>query len=186
MSSETLYCVNHPNTETLLRCYRCNRPVCTKCVTRTPVGLICRDCLSTQRAGYYTATPVDYAIAAVVGVLTSIIGGAIAAMLGGIFFLLAIFYGPFAGGVIAEIIRLPIQKRRGRYLWLVGCASVIVGGLIGAGFFPLTALLFSGRGPGLVGMLIALPVVAAAAIFNLGFLIYAVLAVGTVYARLRN
>jgi hypothetical protein len=185
MPSETLYCVNHPNTETLLRCYRCNRPVCTKCVTRTPVGLICKDCLSIQRAGYYTATPVDYAVAGIVGTLVSMVGGAIAAAMGG-FFLLAIFYGPFAGGVIAEIIRLPIQKRRGRYIWLVACASVIVGGLVGAGFFPLGTMLFSGRGPGLIGMLLALPVVAVAAIFNLGFLIYVVLAVGTVYARLKS
>jgi hypothetical protein len=137
--------------------------------------LICKDCLSNQRAGYYAATPMDYVIAAVVGTVVSIVGGGIAAVIGGIFFLAAIFYAPFAGGIIAEIIRWPIQKRRGRYIWLVACASVIVGGLIGAEFLPLIAFVLSGRVFGLLG-----------GILNLGFLIYVVLAVGTVYARLRS
>jgi len=129
---------------------------------------------------------VDYAIAAIVGTAVSIVGGGIAAAIGGFFFLAAIFYAPFAGGIIAEVIRWPIQKRRGRYLWLIGCASVIVGGVIGAGFFPLSAILLSGRGLDLFGLLLALPVIAVRAIINIGFLIYIVLAVGTVYARLRN
>jgi len=186
MSAAPIHCTNHPKTETLLRCNKCGKPYCIKCLERTPVGFRCKECLGIQRAGYYTATPVDYAVAAVVGTLASIVGGGIAAAIGGFFFLFAIFYAPFAGGIIAEAIRLPIQKRRGRYLWLVGCATVIVGGLIGAGFLPLVAFMFSGRGGGLLGLLLALPVIAVRAVFNIGFLIYVVLAVGTVYARLRN
>jgi hypothetical protein len=61
---------------------------------------------------------------------------------------------------------------------------VIVGGLIGAGFLPLVAIL--GRGIGLFDLMLALPLLAVRAVFNLGFLIYIVLAVGTVYARLRS
>ncbi len=186
MSATPIYCANHPKTETLLRCNKCGRPFCVKCLERTPVGYRCRECLSNQRAGYYTATPSDYAIAALAGTLASIAGGAIAALIGGIFFLAAIFYAPFAGDIIAQVIRLPIQKRRGRYLWLVGCASLIVGGLIGVAFLPLVAFLMSGRGVDLIGLLFALPLLAFRAALNLGFLIYIVLAVGTVYARLRN
>ncbi len=184
MSSTPIYCTNHPNTETLLRCNKCGRPFCIRCLERTPVGYRCKECLNVQRAGYYTATPVDYAVAAVVGTIASVVGGAIAAVIGGFFFLAAIFYAPFAGGIIAELIRLPIQKRRGRYLWLIGCVSVIVGGLIGAGFLPLLAVL--SRGIDLIDLVLALPIVAVRAVFNIGFLIYVVLAVGTVYARLRS
>ena len=186
MSTAPIFCTNHPNTETLLRCNKCGRPFCIRCLERTPVGYRCKECLSVQRAGYYTATPLDYAVGAVAGTLGSIVGGGIAAALGGFFFIAAIFYAPFAGGIIAEVIRWPIQKRRGRYLWLVGCASVIVGGLIGAEFLPLIAFVFSGRGVDLATLLLALPVLGIRAIFNIGFLIYIVLAVGTVYARLRN
>ena len=186
MSSAPIYCTNHPKTETLLRCNKCGRPFCLRCLERTPVGYRCRECLSNQRAGYYTATPIDYAVAALVGTLASMVGGGIAALIGGFFFLAAIFYAPFAGGIIAELIRLPIQKRRGRYLWLIGCVSLVVGGLIGVAFLPLVSILISGRGVDLIGLLFALPLLAFRAAFNLGFLIYIVLAVGTVYARLRN
>jgi hypothetical protein len=179
-TTATIYCANHPNTETLLHCYRCGKPICVKCATRTPVGLICKECLNNQQAGFYTVTSVDYVIAAIAGGVVSIAGGAIAVLIG--FFLFEIFYAPFAGGIIAEVIRYAIHRHRGRYIWLIGCAMVIVGGMIGAGLFPLLGLV--GRG-GLLFALFALPTLAFRAMFNIGFLIYIVLAVGTVYARLR-
>lgn len=181
MSAEKIVCVNHPQTETLLRCNKCGNPVCIKCVVRTPVGYRCKSCLNVQQAGYYTALSTDYALTTLVGTVVSIIGGAIGAALGGIW-LIALFYGPFAGGIIAEAIRRTIQKRRGKYLWLVACATVIVGGFIGAGItiaMPMFTLGFS------IGLLLAIPFAALANIFNLGFLIYLALAVSTVYARLR-
>lgn len=180
MASSPVYCVNHPTTETLLKCYRCGKPVCVKCVRRTPVGLICKDCLSNQQAGFYNVTPLDYAIALVVGTVLGIAGGAIAVLIG--FFLFEIFYAPFAGGIIAEVIRYSIQRHRGKYMWIAACVAVIIGGVIGASFFSLFGLLASGR---IETALLLLPVIAVRGIFNLGFIIYLVLAVGTVYARLR-
>lgn len=37
-------CAYHPDTETLLRCSRCGKPICPKCGIRTPVGMRCPDC----------------------------------------------------------------------------------------------------------------------------------------------
>lgn len=136
-----------------------------------PVGYRCRECLNLQQVGYYTATPIDYVITAVIALVASVIGAVIALALGG-FWLIAIFYGPFAGGVIAEVIRRPIQKRRGRYIALLACAMVVLGGLVIIGFPLSFALLFSGR-------------IQSFLIGTLGFWIYLVLAVSTVYARLR-
>lgn len=178
MSSSPVFCVNHPTTETLLRCYRCGKPVCTRCVRRTPVGLICKECLSNQQAGYYTASSLDYAIAFVVGTIGSVIFGAIAVLIP--FFLFVIFYAPFAAGLIAEAIRFSIQRHRGRYLWLVACAAVVLGGIIGAGLLPFATLLLEGG-----RALFINPARAFGSLFSLGFIIYIVLAVGTVYARLR-
>ncbi|MBM3130115.1 MAG: hypothetical protein FJ009_16010 [Chloroflexi bacterium] len=131
-----VFCVNHPKTETLLRCNKCGKPVCIKCVERTPVGYRCKDCLRVQQAGYYTATPRDYALIALIGTIASIIAGGIAAALGGLW-LIMIFYAPAAGGIIAEIIRRAIQKRRGKYIALVACATLVVGGFIGASALPI-------------------------------------------------
>ncbi len=171
-STTPIYCVNHPNTETLLRCYRCGKPVCVKCVTRTPVGLICKECLSNQQSGYFTASPIDYVLTAIVGFILSLIGGIIATLLGGLW-IIAIFYGPFAGGIIAEGIRFVIRRRRGRYIGLVACAMVLIGALIPIAP-TLLLILFSGSTRFLFS-----------ALLNIGLWIYVVLALGTVYARLR-
>ncbi len=173
MSLTPIYCANHPGTETLLRCYRCGKPICVKCATRTPVGLICKECLSNQRTGYYNATPLDYGLAAVVGFVLSFVGGLIAALLGGLWFI-AIFFAPFAGGIIAEGIRFVTGRRRGHYIWLIGCATVLLGAFLNIGGVPILLALVTGE----LGL-------AMRALFNFGFWIYIVLAVGTVYARLR-
>jgi len=187
MSTTPIYCTNHPKTETLLRCNKCGRPFCIKCLERTPVGYRCKECLNVQQAGYYTSTPVDYVIVAVVGTVVSMIGAGIAMLIGGFglfAILIAIFYGPAAGGVIAEVIRWAIQRRRGKYLWLVACATVVLGAFLVAGAIPLLFLLISlaspnpGRGFNAIGLF--------SGFLNLGLLVYLVLAVSTVYARLRS
>jgi hypothetical protein len=180
MAAVPVYCKNHPSRETLLRCNRCNDPYCIHCLVRTPVGYRCKACLHIQQAGYYNATVFDHVIAGIAGFSASIIGGAIAVAIGGFFLLFQIFYAPAAGSAISEIISRTIGKRRGRRIWLVACAAFFFGSFIGAIAFPFFAALLSGVG--LLGAIIRAPL---AAIFNLGFWIYLVLAIGTVYARLR-
>ena len=183
--AETTFCINHPQTETYLRCNKCGRPVCLKCVERTPVGYRCKECLGVQRQGYYNATPFDYVVAAIVGIVLSVLGGVVMSFVGaglGFFgILIGIFAGPLGGGVVAEGIRASIQRHRGRYLWLVGCAALVVGGLIGLvglAWLPLLIALLGGQ----LGLLARF---GGALLFNLGFWIYLVLAVSTAYARLR-
>ncbi len=172
-TTTTVYCVNHPNTETLLRCYRCGNPVCVKCVKRTPVGLLCKQCLSNQQAGFYTATPLDYVIVLVVGSVLSLIAGAIAGVLGGLWFV-AIFYAPAAGGVIAKVIHFAIRRHRGRYIGLLAAVLVVLGALVVVEGFPILAALATGQ----MSILMR-------GLFNIGLWIYLALATSTVYARLR-
>jgi hypothetical protein len=170
-------CVNHPQTETLLRCNKCGKPVCIKCVQLTPVGYRCKECLQVQRVGYYNATPVDYIAAGLIGIVVSAIGGFVMALLGG-FWLLAIFAGPIGGGIVAEAIRTVVRKHRGQYLWLLAGAVILVGGVVGLAGFPLASALATGK---FVAMTRS-----AGVLFNLGFWIYAALAVSTAAARLRG
>jgi membrane associated rhomboid family serine protease len=37
-------CYRHPNRETGVRCSNCGRPICTDCMTSTPVGMRCPEC----------------------------------------------------------------------------------------------------------------------------------------------
>lgn len=131
LDDSLVYCANHPNVQTLLRCNRCGKPICTRCAVRTPVGYRCRECVGQQRAAYYTGGPVDY----VVGGLISLVLGGIAAVVVtllragffGLFF--AFILGPAAGVGIAEVVRWAVRRRRTRYLWLAVAIGWVAGAL---------------------------------------------------------
>ncbi|MBV8086516.1 MAG: B-box zinc finger protein [Chloroflexi bacterium] len=50
---EELRCVNHPNVETVVRCSRCEQPICPRCMISTPVGMRCRQCANLHRLPIY-------------------------------------------------------------------------------------------------------------------------------------
>ncbi len=169
---EVLYCVNHPNVETRLRCSKCGNPICPRCAVQTPVGFRCPQCVRSQQAIFYTATPLDYAIAVVVGLVVSTIA---AFILGQVGIFLALILGPVAGGVIAGVVHWAIRRRRGRWIWLVVSGCIVTGALVVA-LLPFLFYLFTPQA------LASLPL---SMLFRVDLIIYVVLAVGTAYARLR-
>lgn len=138
---EALRCVNHPDTETTLRCNKCGRPMCPRCVTYTPVGYRCHDCIREAEAVFFTATPLDYLLALALTLPISILVGFFASRLG--FFV--IFLAAGAGTLLGSLAFRLAGRRRGRYLPLAVAASVAVGGLIG-GMLPNLLVFMSGRG----------------------------------------
>lgn len=46
---EGVPCTNHPKELTLLRCGRCDKPICTKCVILGPAGPRCKECAKTDK-----------------------------------------------------------------------------------------------------------------------------------------
>ena len=172
--SET-FCINHPQTRTSLRCNRCGNPICVKCAVRTPVGYRCKTCVRNQQAVFYTATGMDYVVAAVITLPLAAIGQLIGPMLG--FF--ALFAGPIAGGVIAELVWRANGKRRGKYTWLVVAACMVIASLPILLWPILLNTLFVQ--PGSVFLQAG-----AYSLMNLLWpVIYLVLAVGSAIARLR-
>src|SRR5512139_3604506 len=112
-SSTAIYCVNHPDRETGLRCHRCERPICYACAIKTPVGQICPDCYKSAKARYYNGTSTDVPIGALIAVVLGVVFGALAYLfLGAIGFfsyIIAFFAGPAAGGAVAEVIRAALR-----------------------------------------------------------------------------
>ncbi|MBC8263401.1 MAG: hypothetical protein H8E47_04675 [Anaerolineales bacterium] len=167
---EVLYCLNHPQVETRLRCSKCGNPICPRCAVQTPVGFRCPQCVRSQQAIFYTATPLDYAIAAAVGLVLSTIAAFIFGRIG---IFLALILGPVAGGVIAEVVRWAMRRRRGRWIWLVVSGCIVTGALVVA-LYPFLFYLFTPQ-----------PVAYLPTLFRLDLILYVALAVGTAYARLR-
>ncbi|HNW14496.1 MAG TPA: B-box zinc finger protein, partial [Anaerolineaceae bacterium] len=56
---DTLYCKNHPQRETYLRCNRCNDPICVQCAVLTPTGYRCKNCISGQQKVFETSEGLD-------------------------------------------------------------------------------------------------------------------------------
>ena len=58
-----MYCANHPETETYLRCNKCEKPICLKCAVLTEVGYRCKECIREQQNVFYNAMTYDNWIA---------------------------------------------------------------------------------------------------------------------------
>jgi hypothetical protein len=122
-----LFCANHPTVETILRCNRCNKPICTRCAVQTPVGYRCKECVGQQQAVFYTGGVLDYVIAGVISLVLGGVASYLMTLLGAWFF--ALILGPAVGIGIAELVRLAVRRRRTRYLWIVVAVGMVVGSL---------------------------------------------------------
>jgi hypothetical protein len=173
--TETLYCANHPQVATALRCNRCGKPICTRCIVRTPVGYRCRECVRGQQQVFETVVWYDYIVAVVLAAVLGGLAGALLLNLGWF----VIFLSPVAGGLIAEIVRAAVRRRRGRYLFAAAAVAYVVGCL--PLFLPGLLFLLSGLLGGDLGR------AGLAGLFSLLWpLVYVVIAAGTFFARLRG
>ena len=129
ISPERKVCANHPERETGLSCNRCGKLICANCARKTPVGYRCQKCVRQQQSKFDTARWYDYLIAIGVSLVLSGIAGVLVARMEWF----VVFLAPTAGGVISEIIRRAVGRRRGRYL-----SYAAVAGMIGAGLFNPT------------------------------------------------
>ncbi len=136
---DILFCANHPSRKTHLRCNRCGKPICSSCAQPTPVGYRCPECIREHEDIFYTATALDYVIAALVAVPLSLLAGWLATFLG--FF--TIFLGAFAGSLIGRVVFRVAGRRRGRWMPQMVGAIVVIGGILPAIPF-LLAIFFGG------------------------------------------
>ncbi len=139
-AEEVLHCKNHPGRETLLRCNKCGDPICLDCAVLTDVGYRCKECIRSVQNNYFNALTKDNPIAFIVGFLVTVVATPII----GFLFMLPIFrsifigsiiafmIGSSAGGILAQIIRKSVGKRRGRKLRYFAMAGIVLGVLIGS------------------------------------------------------
>ena len=168
--SETLTCYKHPNRETMLRCNKCERPICTQCAVQTPTGYRCKECVRGQQKVFNNARVVDYILAVIAAAGLSYLGSYVTSFIG--FF--TIFAAPFMGMLIVEVIKRLTGNRRSRALFTATTAAAALGSLPTL-IVRILSLWFGLRAGGfnLYGLL---PLIWQAA--------YTILIVGSVYYRL--
>ncbi len=122
---EILYCANHPNVPTTLRCNRCNKPICIKCAVLTPTGYRCRECVRGQKKVYETAQWMDFPLACGLAFILAFLGSFLARAM----FFLIIFVAPIVGTVVAEVVRVVVRRRRSKRLFQLVTLSAVLGSL---------------------------------------------------------
>ena len=127
LDEEVLYCANHPTVETMLRCNRCSKPICTRCAVQTPVGYRCKECVGQQQAAFYSGGAIDYVIGGAIALVLGGIASYLMTLIGAWFF--ALILGPAIGIGIAELVRRAVRRRQSRYLWLVVAGGIVAGSL---------------------------------------------------------
>jgi hypothetical protein len=126
---ETVRCATHPDVATNLRCGKCGKPICPRCMVQTPVGARCRDCAKLYRLPTYRLTATDYlkatgtalGVAIVVGLAWGFITNLVS------FIYLNLLLAAGAGYAIGEVTGLAVNRKRGPWLAAVGGIAVVIG-----------------------------------------------------------
>ncbi len=123
----SLRCTWHPERETLLRCNRCDRPMCLQCAVRHPVGLRCFECTRALRSPLYQVSPLAYVRAGLVAVAAGTVAAVPAAFLAGMLWLLALLVAAPLGAGVAEAVSIASGRKRGRPLAIIAAGGMICG-----------------------------------------------------------
>lgn len=124
------YCERHPDTETELRCGRCEALICPRCLVHTPGGVRCPDCAQLRRPPMYELSVGHYLRAALVSAPLAVGFGLAGAILlppgpsAGFFALIiALIGGSAAGSAAAAAITRVTGGKRGLAMQLFVAAT---------------------------------------------------------------
>ena len=128
---ESMRCVTHPDTETYLRCGKCDKPICPKCLIQTPVGARCRDCARISKLPIFQVSNKQLFIAVLVGLVIAVVYGFLWGLLSYFlnFLLLGLLLGAGAGYCIGEGMSRVINRKRGTKLAVIAGIMVVISGV---------------------------------------------------------
>lgn len=138
--SAVLHCANHPDVETRLRCSRCGKPICVRCVYQTPVGGRCKECAQIRKSPVMLVSPARYAKAASYGLAAALIGGTIWASVGSMLFGLGGLLVIALGYLVGEAVSRGADGRISRGLVALACGLTVVSVVGGRAIVLLLAL----------------------------------------------
>ena len=130
-------CATHPQVETNLRCGKCGKPICPKCLVQTPVGARCADCAQLYKLPTYQVTGKHYLRSVGVGLGMAIVCGLAWGVIDWTIplFSLNLLLAPGAGYAIGEVVSLSVNRKRGTGLAVVAGIAVAISYLL-TFFFP--------------------------------------------------
>ena len=122
-------CATHPNVETNLRCGKCGKPICPKCLVQTPVGARCQDCTRLQKLPTFEVSKGYYWRAAGTAIgLAFALGAAWWAIPMGFYFNFLLAAG--FGWVMGEVVGRSVNRKRSRGLAFIAGTGVVLSFII--------------------------------------------------------
>ncbi len=126
--SDSTRCATHPDVETNLRCGKCGKPICPKCMVQTPVGARCAECARLYKLPTFRISGAYYLRAAGtalgMAIVTGVVWGIIESFLPFRFFTLII--GAGIGYAIGEVVSLSVNRKRSPWLAVIGSLGVVI------------------------------------------------------------
>jgi len=144
--NDTTRCAAHPEVETNLRCGKCGKPICPKCMVQTPVGARCPDCAKLYKLPTYRVPIIYYLRASGTALGMAVVCGLVWGVIES--FLISFFFGFFSlmlaagiGYAIGEVISLSVNRKRSRWLATIGGIALVIAYLIN--IFPFGSFYLS-------------------------------------------
>lgn len=149
VDTRIVQCPQDPGVETALRCSRCEKPICPRCLVQTPVGARCRECARIVRSPVYTLTEVQTLRAAVASVVGGLVMGTVWLLVLRPFTIgfLSIFVGAGLGYVFTRLLDVATGRKRG--------PLVVTFAMVGIGIAWSMQVVFVGLNFALYGLVAA-------------------------------
>ncbi len=140
---ESMRCAAHPDVETNLRCGKCDKPICPRCMVETPVGARCRECARINKLPTFQVSNKQMLLSTCVGLVIAVAYGFLWGILSfyANFIILNLFLGAGAGYCISEGMSRVINRKRGTKLAVIASVMVVVSGF--ASIFTPLGIIYS-------------------------------------------
>ncbi len=125
-------CAAHPRVETNLRCGKCGKPICPKCMVQTVIGARCPECARLYKLPTYRVSTLFYLRSVGTALGMALVSGVIWGLVNIFvpFFFLNLLIGAGVGYAIGEVVGLAVNRKRGRGLAAVAGAGVVISYLV--------------------------------------------------------
>ncbi len=138
-SIDPVFCLRHRDRETVLRCGRCNDPICPECMVQAAVGHICPSCVTWERnpVGQVDSSRLLTAFGAGLGagLLLAIAITVLSAFFGGFF---GLIMWALAGFLIGQAVHVAANRSRARTLRYVAGGSAAFSWALAAVFIGIS------------------------------------------------
>jgi hypothetical protein len=125
-AEQTIFCANHPSVETNLRCGRCDKPICGRCVIITPGGQRCRECARLRPPPAYDLSLMLKLRAAGAAAGVALVAGVAWSLLPRFFGLFVFLAAAGLGYLMSEAVSRASNRKRGYTLQIIAGLGILL------------------------------------------------------------